>query len=135
MVERVLEDYFVPGGKSPSARFSLSAMPTLRPSAILVELMVIANFVEVFLAKEEHLGVVGINLLEEVQLTTLPSLFGAMLADVDYVLMGAGIPRVLDQFAAGEPAELRIDAIGTAPGDEFVFSLIRLPFAARTSRS
>jgi NAD(P)H-dependent flavin oxidoreductase YrpB (nitropropane dioxygenase family) len=124
MVERVLEDYFVPGGKSPSAPFSLSAMPTLRPSATLVELMVIANFVEVFLAKEGHQGVVGLNLLEKVQLATLPSLFGAMLADVDYVLMGAGIPRaipgVLDQFAAGGAAELRIDAIGTAPGDEFV---------------
>jgi len=58
-----------------------------------MELMVAANFAEVFLAKEGHQGLVGINLLEKVQLTTLPSLFGAMLADVDYVLMGAGIPR------------------------------------------
>jgi NAD(P)H-dependent flavin oxidoreductase YrpB (nitropropane dioxygenase family) len=126
MVERVLKDYFVPGGKSPWTPFKLSAMPTLHPSAALTELMVIANFVEVFLAKEGHQGVVGINLLEKVQLATLPALFGAMLADIDYVLMGAGIPRaipgVLDRFAAGDPAELRIDAAGTMPGDEFVAS-------------
>ena len=50
-----------------------------------------------------------------------------MLANVDYVLMGAGIPRaipgVLDQFAAGAPAELRIDAEGAQPGEEFVAAL------------
>jgi len=67
--------------------------------------------------------VVGINLLEKIQLATLPSLYGAMLADVDYVLMGAGIPRaipgVLDQFAAGEAAQLRIDVTGAQPGEEF----------------
>ena len=139
MVERVLKDYFVPGGKSPWTPFKLSAMPTLHPSAALTELMVIANFVEVFLAKEGHQGVVGINLLEKVQLATLPALFGAMLADIDYVLMGAGIPRaipgVLDRFAAGDPAELRIAAAGTMPGDEFVASFDPRAFWARTFRS
>jgi NAD(P)H-dependent flavin oxidoreductase YrpB (nitropropane dioxygenase family) len=124
VAERVIEEYFAPGGKEPSAAFHLSALPALRPGPALVELMVAANFAEVFLAKEGHDGLVGINLLEKVQLTTLPSLFGAMLADVDYVLMGAGIPRaipgVLDQFAAGAPAELRIDVDGALPGEEFV---------------
>ena len=33
----------------------------------------------------------GLNLLEKIQLPTLPSLYGAMLAGVDYVLIGAGI--------------------------------------------
>ena len=57
------------------------------------------------------------------QLPNLASLFGAMLAKVDVVLMGAGIPRsipaVLDRFAAGESAELRIDVAGALPGEEF----------------
>lgn len=123
MAERVLDQFLVPGGKPPQAPFLLSAMPTLRPSPALVELMVAANFAEVFLAKEGQRGLVGINLLEKVQLATLPSLFGAMLADVDYVLMGAGIPRaipgVLDRFAVGAPAELRIDVEGAGSGEEF----------------
>lgn len=35
---------------------------------------------------------VGLNLLEKIQIPTLPSLYGAMLAGVDYILMGAGFP-------------------------------------------
>jgi nitronate monooxygenase len=85
---------------------------------------VVANFVEVFLAKEGHTGLVGINFLEKIQLPTLPSLFGAMLAGVDYVLMGAGIPRsipgALDCLARGAPATLKVDVEGAEPGEEFL---------------
>ena len=121
---RVLAQYFVPGGKSPTAPFKSAPMPTLRPGPALVELTVVANFVEVFLAKEGHNGLVGINFLEKIQLPTLPSLYGAILANVDYVLMGAGIPRAipgaLDCLAAGQPAQLKIDVIGALPGEEFL---------------
>ena len=121
---RVRAQYFVPGGKSPAAPFKPVPMPTLRPGAPAVELTVVANFVEVFLAKEGHDGLVGINFLEKIQLPTLPSLYGAMLADVDYVLMGAGIPRsipgALDRLAAGEPAQLKIDVADALPGEKFL---------------
>jgi nitronate monooxygenase len=121
---RILERYYIPGGKAPNAPFIVSPLPTLRPGPALVELTVAANFVEVFLAKEGHPGLVGINFLEKMQLPTLPSIYGAMLAGVDYVLMGAGIPRsipgVLDAFAKGEKAELKIDVIGALPGEEFL---------------
>ncbi len=122
VAQRVLETHFIPGGKAPDAPYRGVPMPTVNSPAALTELTVAANFVEVFLAKEGHSGVVGINLLEKIQLPTLPSLFGAMLAGVDYVLMGAGIPRaipgVLDRFAAGQPAELRVDCEGA--GDEVI---------------
>ena len=123
VVERVLADHYVSGGKSPDAPFKLTAMPTLRPGKALLDLTVAANFVEVFLAKEGHEGIVGINLLEKIQFPTLPSLYGAMLAGVDYVLMGAGIPRAipgaLDQMAKGEPAEIKIDVVNAPVGEEF----------------
>ena len=99
MAARVLADHFIPGGKAPRAPFKLTPMPTLRSRRGLVELTVVANFVEVFLAKEGHEGPVGINYLEKIQLPTLPSVYGAMLAGVDYILMGAGIPRWWDQLA------------------------------------
>ena len=122
--ERVLDRYFVPDGKAADIPFKLTPMPQLEPSPALTELTVLANFVEVFLAKEGHAGVVGINYLEKIQLPTLPSLFGAMLAGVDYVLMGAGIPRsipgALDCLARGAPAELRIDVEGAQPDEQFV---------------
>ena len=71
MAARVLAEYFIPGGKTPAARFKRTPMPTLRPRHELVELTVVANFVEVFLAKEGHPGLVGINYLDKIQLPTL----------------------------------------------------------------
>jgi NAD(P)H-dependent flavin oxidoreductase YrpB (nitropropane dioxygenase family) len=122
MAARVLADYFIPGGKPAAAPFKLTPMPTLRPRRELVELTVVANFVEVFLAKEGHQGPVGVNYLEKIQLPTLPSLYGAMLAGVDYILMGAGIPRAipgaLDLLAQGQSASLPIDAQGAVPGEK-----------------
>lgn len=123
MAARVEEAYYIPGGKAATAPFKLTAMPTLTPGRALVELTVVASFVEVFLAKEGHPGLVGMNLLEKIQLPTLPALYGAMLAGVDYILMGAGIPRsipgTLDNFARGAAAALRIDVQGAQPGEEF----------------
>jgi NAD(P)H-dependent flavin oxidoreductase YrpB (nitropropane dioxygenase family) len=124
VADRVIRDFFIPGGKPAHAPFKLTAMPTLRPRRALVELTVLANFVEVFLAKEGHDGAVGINYLEKIQLPTLPSIFGAMHANVDYVLVGAGIPRaipgVLDNLARGEPVQLRIDVEGALSGEEYL---------------
>ncbi len=122
MAARVLDAWFIPGGKPASAPFKLTPMPTLNPSRSLLDLTVIANFVEVFLARVGHQGQVGINFLEKIQLPTLPSLYGAMLAGVDYVLMGAGIPRyipgAIDALARGETARIRIDVEGAAPEEE-----------------
>ena len=126
MADRLLADHFIPGGKSPLTPFKLTPMPTLQSRPALVELTVIANFVEVFLAKEGHTGPVGINYLEKIQLPTVPSIFGAMLAGVDYVLMGAGIPRaipgVLDHLARGETAQLPINVEGSLPGEKHLLT-------------
>lgn len=120
IAERILTTYFVEGGLASKASFKLTPMPALPGGTALIELTVAANFVEVFLAKENHSGLVGINLLEKIQIPTLPSLYGAMLAGVDYVLMGAGIPRAipgaLDQLARGETAQLKID-VTDAPAE------------------
>ena len=124
VAQRILADWFIPDGKAGEKPFKTVEMPSLAASPALTELTVAANFTEVFLAKEGHAGLVGINLLEKIQLPTLASLFGAMLAGVDYVLMGAGIPRsipgILDQFARGEPAELKIDVTDAAATTEAV---------------
>lgn len=123
MAERVLERFFIAGGKAHDAPFKSKPLPSIRPSQALLELIVVANFVEVYLAKRGHNGSIGINLLEKIQLPTLPSLFGAMLAGVDYVLMGAGIPRAipaaLDRLSSLETTDLKIDVTGALPDEEF----------------
>ncbi len=97
-------------------RFSTIPMYSLSAPRHLAELTVLANFVEVALAKRDHDGLVGLNLLEKVALPNLPSLYGAMLAGVDYVLMGAGVPRaipaVLDRLADHRPSTLAIPVVG-----------------------
>ena len=116
VADRILDRYLVPGGKQPEDRYVRSPMGSLRPSAHLLELLVLASFVEVWLAKRGHQNPVGINFLEKIQAPTLPALYGAMLAGVDYVLVGAGIPRafpgILDGLADGRPVEMRLDVKG-----------------------
>lgn len=124
IAKRILDRYFRAEGKPAEAAFKSKPVPGVKPGKGLVELTVAANFVEVFLAKEGHSGVVGLNLLEKIQVQTLPSLYGALLAGVDYVLMGAGIPRAipgaLDLLSQHRPAELSLDVAGAQAEDRFV---------------
>lgn len=125
MTTRILDRYFVDGGKTDDDRFVTKPMVSDHTSDKTEELIVAANFVEVFLAKEGHGNPVGINFLEKIQVPTLPSLYGSMLAGVDYILMGAGIPKaipgILDRLADGFDVEMRLDIKGvTSLGDPFV---------------
>ncbi|MER7545238.1 nitronate monooxygenase [Actinomadura sp.] len=123
--ERILERYFVPGGLEPGQRFRPVPKLGLRPNRTRDELTVAGNFAEVWLAKEGHGGPVGINYLEKIQLATPPAAYGAMLAGVDYVLMGAGIPSeipaLLDALAAGSPGRVTVAVAGAAEGRPFSF--------------
>jgi nitronate monooxygenase len=122
ITRRILERYFIPSGKESSAPFKTPAMISHEPSITSQGLTIASSFVAIYLAKEGHGGLVGLNLLEKIQTPTLLALYGAMLAQVDVVLMGAGIPRqipkILDELAAGHPAEMRLDVTG---GTEPVF--------------
>lgn len=127
MAQRVWAQYFVQDGKEADAPFKSRPLPSADPSPRWLELAIVANFSEVWLAKRDHSGPVGINLLEKIQIPTLASLFGAMLAGVDYVLMGAGIPRqipgVLDSLSRLDPTEYRLDVHGALPGEVFTTKL------------
>ena len=116
MAARVLERYYIPGGKAPDTPYKPIPKLTLSTARAGQELAVVGNFAEVWLAKEGHDGVVGINALEKVQMATPTALFGAMLAGVDYVLMGAGIPReiprLLRELAAGRVGRITADVAG-----------------------
>jgi len=115
---RIWREYFVPGGKPADAPYPSLPMHQKTQSRKIVELCMLSNFSEVFLAREGHKNPVGINFLEKVQMPHLASIYGAMLAGVGYVLMGAGIPLhipgVLDAFAAGHPAEYRLAVTGAS---------------------
>lgn len=135
IAERVLTQYFIEGGKPADHPFKPVALFSTQPTRSLAELTVVASFAEVFLAKEGHDGVVGINLLEKIQLPTLHAIFGAMLAQVDYILMGAGIPRaipgILDELAKGKSVKMKLDVEGADAGKEFFCTLDPEAFCGR----
>ena len=114
--DEVLHRYFLTKGRAPGKPYRLLPMYKQVVSPARDRVTILANFVEVFLAKEGHDGVVGINLLAKIQMPTLPSLYGAMLAGVDYVIMGAGIPReipgVLDALAEHKATSIKFDVVG-----------------------
>lgn len=120
IAERILQKYYRSEGRAKGQPYRLLPLARYEPDHSWEEMVVAANFAEVFLAKCGHVGSVGINLMEKIQLPTLPSLYGSLLAGVDYVLMGAGIPRsipaILDKLSANEDAQLKID-VHNAPKD------------------
>ena len=127
VADAVLHKYFRSAGRARGERYKLLQMYKLPVSVARQQLTMLANFVEVYLAKEGHAGKVGINLLTKVQLPNLASLYGAMLANVDYVLMGAGIPReipgTLDALAEHRPATMKLEVEGLGAGEVMSMAL------------
>ena len=103
------------------APYKTIPMLTHRSPQSSQDLLVLASYVEVALAKDGHDGEVGVNLLTKVQLPTLPTLFGSLLAGVNYVLMGAGvpthIPAILERLSQGRDAQLTLNVEGAQSSD------------------
>lgn len=91
---------------------------TVTPSKNLIELTICANYAFVKMAKNGHTNPVSINYLEKVQMPHLASLYGAMLADVDYVTMGAGIPlgipAIFDAYENKRRATYKVSVTGSS---------------------
>ncbi len=142
MVENIWQKYYIAGGKPAAKPYLRLPMHCKDDARELIELCTVSNFVEVFLAREGHGNPVGINYLEKIQIPHLPSIYGAMLAGVGYVLIGAGIPLripgVLDRFVHHEPATYPLNITG-AQASEYLnmvflpkeFSACRLPPLSR----
>lgn len=132
MAKRILEAWYLPGGRAAGAPYAKMPSPTPEGPREVQELCIAANFVEVYLAREGHGNPVGINYLEKIQLPHLPSMYGAMLAGADYILMGAGIPLkipgALDALARHEAATYPLAVKGAEGGDAFCSSFTPADF-------
>ncbi len=123
--QRFVKQYFRHEGEAEEKKADTEAkgprytgvpMPNHPLTQSLNEMLVASGYSLVHLAKAGHRGLVGINLLEKIQVAHLPLLYGAVLAGVDYVLMGAGIPtqiaEVLGHLANHEVAAYRLAVSG-----------------------
>lgn len=128
MARRVMRTYFINGGKAETDAFKAVPRFTIEPTAELAELTVVGTFVEVWLAKEGHGGPVGINFLRKIEIPLPYGLLGAILAGVDYVLVGAGnpaeLPRMIRTLAAGEDLHYEVRTQGLTSADEPLTGLV-----------
>jgi nitronate monooxygenase len=116
VAKRVIDAYFVEGGIKKGQSYKTMPVFTFKTPKSLIDLIVCANFVLVFLAKQSCANPININYLEKIQLPHVYSFTGAMLAGVDYITMGAGIPLqvpgILDDLAERKPGTYRINIDG-----------------------
>lgn len=97
----------------PTPRLSDFSHPNKERRNSAIYLTLVASNAAVWEAKQGHSGKIGLNLLEKIQIPHLVELYGAMLAGVDDVIMGAGIPLqipgILDSFSENRPASYKLD--------------------------
>lgn len=113
IVDYILDRFYIPGGKAADEPYRLLPIHRFRPKLRSQRILSAAAFTEVTLAQRGHEGPIGINLMAKLKRYTLPCVYGAMLAGVDCVFIGAGIPleeaKQIPKLAAGEPARLRLE--------------------------
>ena len=142
--EKILNRYFIEGGKSPASHFKNPPQQMLRaldgsdviplpshpevsvPLSLdndTIELLIATGFAEVWLAKEGHNGNIFINFLKKVELPLVYTMYGAMLANVDGVIIGAGnpdgLPAICSQLAKHESVRIDIQVLYREPGEDF----------------
>lgn len=142
----ICERYFVAGGKTPEARFKSAPMVAVHgqveaqaaggerqviPLALdpaVVELLIATGFAEVWLAKEGHSGKIFINFLNKIELPLLYAMYGAMLAGVDGVVVGAGnpdgLPALCSRLANHEPVSRDLPVLYQSAGETFALPFV-----------
>lgn len=86
----VIDAYFIPEGSTQKPR--TVPVYSTNPSKLLIASIITANYAFVWLAKEGHSRAISINYLEKIALPHVYAVTGAMLAGVDVITMGAGLP-------------------------------------------
>jgi NAD(P)H-dependent flavin oxidoreductase YrpB (nitropropane dioxygenase family) len=141
---RICDRYLIEDGKAPYARFRSAPMQRVhaqggattfplpngdsRPVALtldddIVELLIATGFAEVWLAKQGHTGLIFINFLHKIELPLIYTLYGAMLAGVDGIVVGAGnpagLPTLCSQLAGHHAVTHGISVLYREAGEEY----------------
>ena len=147
--QKIIDRYFIQGGKAPTARFKnapkqvvrtqdndLLPLPhqqseiqslTLEPDVI--ELLIATGYAEVWLARhgldasQEFTGRIFINFLHKIELPLVYGMYGAMLAGVDGIIVGAGnpdgLPAVCSRLAEHSAVTIDLSVLYRESGETF----------------
>ncbi|KKP89102.1 MAG: 2-nitropropane dioxygenase, NPD [Berkelbacteria bacterium GW2011_GWA2_35_9] len=112
--ERVIRKWYCEKGTSDHKKVPKLS---LNPSTDFVDLTICGNYAVVWLAKQGHSNPVSINYLEKIQVPLIYSLIGAILAGIDCITMGAGIPdqipELIRSIIEGEEVKYNINIQGS----------------------
>ncbi len=141
---KIIDHYFIDGGKQPGARFKnapkhMARLPdgsdilpaqhqpavpvtrTMEPE--IVELLIASGFAEIWLARQGYAGKIFINFLHKVELPLIYTMYGAMLAGVDGIIVGAGnpegLPAVCSHLAGHADVTYEISVLYRESGENF----------------
>ena len=142
--QKICDRYFIAAGKAPDVRFERAPMQlihaqcevppissqagdrTLVPLTLdedVIELLIATGFAEVWLAKEGHTGSIFINFLNKIELPLIYAMYGAMLAGVDGVVVGAGnpdgLPALCSRLATHQAVTRTLPVLYQDAGEEF----------------
>lgn len=145
--KKILDKYFIEGGKAPGQRFKYGPPQTARakdgtrafarpdgdPAPVqftldkeLIELLIATGFAEVWLAKEGHHGNIFINFLKKVELPLIFTMYGAMLAGVSGIVVGAGnpygLPAITTSLAEHQAVTHDISMLYSEMGETFTLT-------------
>jgi NAD(P)H-dependent flavin oxidoreductase YrpB (nitropropane dioxygenase family) len=116
-IKEITDRFYIEGGRAEGKPYLDVPKLSIKGNLFSNKLLAVASFVEVWLAKEGHNGLIGMNILEKIQLAIPAQLYGAMLADVDYILIGAGIPaqvpHLLNEISQGNKVAMKVDVADT----------------------
>lgn len=112
---RVLDAFYIEQGDTKKARRAVPVY-SLNPSRLSIDLIICANFAFVWLAKEGHNRPISVNYLEKIAMPHVYALTGSILAGIDVITMGAGlplhIPPLIDALIRGQAVEYPVSVIG-----------------------
>ena len=142
--QKILDRYYIEGGKDPQARFknapkqtvhaldehNLLPLPlqpgTVQPLTVdqdVTELLIATAFAEVWLARQGNPGRIFINFLHKIELALVYSMYGAMLACVDGIIVGAGnpdgLPAICTRLAEQAAVEIELPVLYRESGESF----------------
>jgi len=145
--KRICDKYFIDGGKDPDVRFKIGPVQKVRsekggtffeqstkedksvPLKLydeLVELLIAIGFAETWLAKEGHYGKIFMNFLYKIEIPLLFVMYGAMLASVDGIVVGAGnpdgLPAVVERLVNHEKVTKSLPVLYRSNGESYSLS-------------
>ena len=118
-VEALFSKYFIAGGKAADANYLGLPIGGMEPPRLVQVMTIVSTFAHVWRAKKKAPGrPIGVNFLRKIERVLLYGLYGAVLAEADWIVMGAGdpsaIPGFLNLMAKHEPVEMPIQ-VATVP--------------------